>query len=44
MFSKTISIKSTENDDDRGRHFELSYMFSHCRKSGCIRMWAILNH
>jgi len=53
---------------DRSRHFEFSYvfatsevsvhsnvsysqfvisnfhMFSRCQKSGCIRMWAILNH
>jgi len=28
MFSTIISIKTTENDDDRGHHFELSFVFA----------------
>jgi len=28
MFMTSISIKTTKNDDDRRRHFELSYVFA----------------
>jgi len=28
MFNTIISIKTTENDDDRGRHFQLSYVLA----------------
>jgi len=28
MFSKIISIKTTENDDDRRRHIALSYVIA----------------
>jgi len=37
MFNTIIAIKTTKNDDDRGRHFKLSYVFA-MSEVVCIRM------